>query len=127
VRAVGITLTAAGLLAGISALVVAGVRDADKGTREARIADLPKRCDRSDKGRPYPCEQIDADIAARDRATTAAGALFAGSGVAAAATFLSVFLLPPTGPSGAQAGGLTVHFSPHAGPWGGGVSLEASW
>ena len=128
VRAVGITLSAAGLVAGISALVAAQVSDEGVALQAARLRSRPgSACACPCEEIERECARIDAGIAARDGATIAAGVLLGGSGVAAAATLLSVFLLPPSRPPAATVGGSKLTLSPHAGPWGGGVSLEASW
>jgi hypothetical protein len=128
IRAAGITLSAAGLIAGVSALVAAEVSNESVAFHAARVGSRP------DSACACPCEEIERDCAridagkaARGAATIAAGVLLGGSGVAAAATLLSIFLLPPSRPAAATVGGSKLILSPHAGPWGGGVSLEASW
>ena len=124
VRAAGFTLTAAGLLAGVSALTAAEMRTGQLAAQSARLGPDSTLCAAP---RVAACDRLKAGIAARDLAATAASVLFAGTGIAAAATLLSFFLLPPARPEGATLGGLVFTLSPHAGPQGGGVSLEASW
>lgn len=125
-RGAGIGLGVTLLVGGGAALGIAG-ENRDLVAAYARVTrdrGTPSCLDTKPK-QDRDCARLEQSIDAASIATTAAGVLFAGAGAIAAATFLTVVLLPPSGQPGAARSTLTL--TPTAGIRGGGLSLEASW
>ncbi len=125
-RGAGVGLLATLLVGGGAALGIARENDdlVAANAKLTRDRGLPTCLD-ARRTPDRDCARLDQSIAASAVATTAAGVLFAGAGVVAAATFLTVFLLPPSRQPGVARSSFTL--TPTAGMTGGGLSLEASW
>lgn len=119
VRAASLTLTAAGVLGGIGAIVTAEANGAEAAREQPACAGASSPDARA-------CVAVERAIASRAIAVSAATALFAGAAVAAGAAAISLLLAPPGAARSGQ-GGPSVALSTVASPSGGGLFLEASW
>jgi hypothetical protein len=128
VRASGVVLTAAALVGGFASLAVAESSRARVVTHEQELdGDVATSCIQTgSEPLPRTCVLLREAHADLDKAAAATAVLFVGAGVSAAATLLSIFVLPPPARL-SRGGGLDFTLSAVAGLGGGGVSLEASW
>lgn len=126
VRGAGLMLAAAALTGGFASLAAAAVSESTRQAHAARLRPLGSGACAGQGHVPHDCVVVSNASEARNRASSAAGLLFAGAGACAVATLASVLFLPAprTRSNGAHA---LITLAPAAGLTGGGLFLEGLW